>query len=193
MDWWELYDRWYGPVRAFLLSRLHDEAAAEDLAQETFAKVHLSLPDLREPEKAKAWIFRIAHNLYVDRVRAGQREPSTTNEGDEKEQLEDPAGEVFVGEIERREMSQCVRDKIAMLPEPLRTVVVLFDQQEFSHQEIAELLDLSVGAVKVRLHRARRALKKILASECSFEIDQRNVLVCSPAEEPGKKPGKPGR
>ena len=187
MDWWELYDRYYSPVRAFLASRLHDQTAAEDLAQETFAKVHVSLQELREPEKAKAWIFRIAHNLYVDRVRASLREQPTTLDGGEEERLEDPSGETFVGEIERQEMSQCVRDKIATLPEPLRTVVVLFDQEEFSHQEIAEVLGLSVGAVKVRLHRARQALKEILIRECSFEIDQRSVLVCLPSEPDQKK------
>ena len=191
MDWWELYDRWYGPVRAFLASRLQDDAAAEDLAQETFARVHASLTELRDPEKAKAWVFRIAHNLYVDRVRASLREPSTTVEGDDEERLEDPAGEAFANDTERREMSQCVREKIALLPEPLRTVVMLFDLEEFSHQEIAEVLSLSVGAVKVRLHRARRALKEILVRECSFEVDQRSVLVCLPAEEPTSQRGKP--
>ena len=191
MDWWELYDRWYGPVRAFLASRLQDDALAEDLAQETFARVHASLSDLREPEKAKAWIFRIAHNLYVDRVRTSVREPSTTPEGDDEERLEDPASEAFADETERREMSQCVREKIALLPEPLRTVVMLFDLEEFSHQEIAEVLGLSVGAVKVRLHRARRALKEILVRECSFEVDQRSVLVCLPTEEPTNPRGKP--
>jgi len=172
---------------------MHDEAAAEDLAQETFARIHTSLDDLREPEKAKAWVFRIAHNLYVDRVRTSLHESSTTPDGGEEEQLEDPASTAFVGEIERQEMSQCVRDKIAMLPEPLRTVVVLFDQEEFSHQEIAEMLGLSVGAVKVRLHRARQALKEILVRECSFEVDKRSVLVCSPCEEPTNKRGKPPR
>jgi RNA polymerase sigma-70 factor, ECF subfamily len=183
MEWWDLYDRWYGPVRAFLASRMQDDAAAEDLAQETFARVYTSLADLRDPEKAKAWIFRIAHNLYVDRVRASRREPGTMPEGDEEERIEDPAGEVFADETERREMSQCVREKIALLPEPQRTVVILFDLEEFSHQEIAEVLGLSVGAVKVRLHRARQALKEILARECSFEIDQRSVLVCLPSED----------
>ena len=180
-------------MRAFLISRLRDEAAAEDLAQETFSRVHTTLKDLREPEKAKAWVFRIAHNLYVDRVRAGQREPLSTDETEGREQAEDPDSIGFVGEMERQEMSQCVREKIAMLPEGLRTVLVLFDQEEFSHQEIAEMLGLSVGAVKVRLHRARLALKEILARDCSFEVDKRSVLVCNPCEKPSAKRDKTDR
>lgn len=192
LDWYELYDRYYRPVRAFLISRLHDEAAAEDLAQETFSRVHATLTELREPEKAKAWIFRIAHNLYVDRMRAAQHEPAAAAEGEE-DRVADPAGEEFAGEIERQQMSQCVRDKINLLPEPLRSVLVLFDQEGFSHQEIAEMLGLSVGAVKVRLHRARQALKEILTRECSFEIDKRSVLVCNPCGEPANKGEKTNR
>lgn len=51
---------------------------------------------------------------------------------------------------------------------------------EFSHQEIAEILEISVENVKVRLHRARKKLKTILEETCRFEVDDRNVLVCDP-------------
>jgi RNA polymerase sigma-70 factor (ECF subfamily) len=51
---------------------------------------------------------------------------------------------------------------------------------EFSHQEIADILDISVENVKVRLHRARKKLKAILEEECRFEVDDRNVLICDP-------------
>jgi len=52
-----------------------------------------------------------------------------------------------------------------------------------SHQEIAEVLEEKQGTVKVRLHRARQALKEILEQECAFEQDERNVLVCIPRED----------
>jgi RNA polymerase sigma-70 factor, ECF subfamily len=67
-----------------------------------------------------------------------------------------------------------------MLPEKLRTVVWLFDFDGLSQDEIAQALGISVENVKVRLHRARRKLKSILASHCTFEKDDRNVLVCEP-------------
>jgi RNA polymerase sigma-70 factor (ECF subfamily) len=51
---------------------------------------------------------------------------------------------------------------------------------EFSHQEIAEILDISIENVKVRLHRARRKLKTILEEECRFEVDERSVFICQP-------------
>ena len=82
-------------------------------------------------------------------------------------------------------MGACVQDKIRLLPESYQTVLVLFDMMEFSHQEIAEIMEISVENVKVRLHRARKKLKAVLEKECRFEIDERSVLICDPVS--GKK------
>jgi RNA polymerase sigma-70 factor (ECF subfamily) len=86
-------------------------------------------------------------------------------------------------ELEQRQMGECVKDQINLLPESMRTVLLLFDIMEFSHQEIADILGITVKNVKVRLHRARKKLKPILEEKCSFERDERNVLVCLPVEE----------
>ncbi len=80
-------------------------------------------------------------------------------------------------------MGECVQDKIRLLPESYQTVLVLFDLMEFSHQEIAEILDISIQNVKVRLHRAHKKLRIILEEYCRFEIDERNVLICDPAAD----------
>ena len=87
----------------------------------------------------------------------------------------------FQKELEQRQMGECVQDKINLLPEPLRTVIILFDTMDLSHQEIAESLGITVENVKVRLHRARKKLKAILEEECTFEVDERNVIVCEPS------------
>ncbi len=63
-------------------------------------------------------------------------------------------------------------------------MIAMFDMAELSHQEIADVYGISVGAVKVRLHRARKALKEILQQACQFERDERGVLVCVPSPEP---------
>ena len=77
-------------------------------------------------------------------------------------------------------MSDCVRDKIELLPKSLRAVILLNDVLEISQPEIAEILGVEVGNVKVRLHRARQRLRAILESECSFAQDEQSVLVCEP-------------
>jgi RNA polymerase sigma-70 factor (ECF subfamily) len=86
-------------------------------------------------------------------------------------------------ELERRQMGECVQNQISLLPESLRTVLVLFDIMEFSHQESADILGITVKNVKVRLHRARKRLKTILEEKCAFERDERNVLICIPAAD----------
>jgi RNA polymerase sigma-70 factor (ECF subfamily) len=93
-------------------------------------------------------------------------------------------------------MGECVQNQISLLPESLRTVVLLFDIMEFGHQEIADILGVTVENVKVRLHRARKKLKAILEEKCTFEKDERDVLVCLPVGEEsvegkcGNRPGK---
>jgi DNA-directed RNA polymerase specialized sigma24 family protein len=86
-------------------------------------------------------------------------------------------------ELERRQMGECVQNQINLLPESMRTVLVLFDLMEFSHQESADILGITVKNVKVRLHRARKKLKAILEEKCAFERDERNVLICTPARK----------
>jgi len=65
--------------------------------------------------------------------------------------------------------------------ESLRTVLVLSDIMEFSRQESADILGITVKNVKVRLHRARKRLKAIFEEKCAFERDERDVLICTPA------------
>ena len=77
-------------------------------------------------------------------------------------------------------MSVCVQNQMLLLPENYRTVIWLFDVLGFTLKEIAGILELSVENVKIRLHRARKKFKSILSQKCSFEKDERNVLVCEP-------------
>ncbi|MDO9211478.1 MAG: RNA polymerase sigma factor [Deltaproteobacteria bacterium] len=84
-------------------------------------------------------------------------------------------------------MSQCVQDQLNLLPESQRSVILFADVMDFSHQEITDILGLSVQNVKVRLHRSRKKLKAILEEKCNFEVDERNVLICEPV---GKKNGE---
>jgi len=82
--------------------------------------------------------------------------------------------------LEQHQMSVCVQNQMLLLSENYRTVIWLFDVLDFTLKEIADILELSVENVKVRLHRARKKLKSILSQKCTFEKDERNVLVCEP-------------
>jgi len=197
MEFWELYDQYYTRVRKFILSLVRDEWVADDLIQETFLRIQNNLESLKDPSKLSSWIFRIAYNLCQDHFR--QLKISRKEERiDQEEAVDFKEGLIQRGpdiqkDLEQRQMGECVQNQMNLLPDSLRTVLVLFDMMEFKHQEIADILGITVENVKVRLHRARKKLKDILKEACTFERDERNVLVCTPASEeqtpiPGKQP-----
>lgn len=185
MEFWEIYDQYYAKVRRFILALVKDEWAADDLIQETFLKIQGNLSTLRDPSKMSPWIFRIAYHLCQDHFR--QLKGAQRGESIDEEKIEN-LEDVFVQEelvqkgLEQREMGQCVQKQIDLLPQSLRAVLILFDIMEFSHQEIADTLGITIENVKVRLHRARKKLKAILEEKCAFERDERNVLVCNPID-----------
>jgi RNA polymerase sigma-70 factor (ECF subfamily) len=187
MEFWELYDQYYVRVRKFILSLVRDEWVADDLIQETFLRIQNNLKSLKDPSKLSSWIFRIAYNLCQDHFRQSKR--SRKEERIDQEETEDfkealmQRGPDIQKELEQRQMGECVQNYIHLLPEPLRVVLILFDTMDFNQQEIADTLGVTIENVKVRLHRARKKLKDILEEACTFERDERNVLVCTPASD----------
>ena len=106
-----------------------------------------------------------------------------SDEADEARGLEQPAYEAQTA-VERSEMSECVQKYLETLPDDYRTVIFLHDVYDLSNPEIAQLLDCSVATVKIRLHRARVRLRGVLKAACTFEIDERGVMVCDPVSSP---------
>jgi RNA polymerase sigma-70 factor (ECF subfamily) len=80
----------------------------------------------------------------------------------------------------RDQMSSCIHDYINTLPENYRAVVLLSEIEGLTNREIAEVLELTLDTVKIRLHRGREKLKEKLRNGCSFDRDEDNVLVCDP-------------
>ena len=187
MEFWDIYDQYYAKVRKFILTLVKDEWVADDLIQETFLKIQNNLKNLKDPSKLSSWIFRIAYNLCQDHFRQLKR--SRKEESIDQEEMEHfkealiQKGPDIQKELEQRQMGECVQDQVNLLPESLKTVLALYDMMEFSHQEIAEILGITVKNVKVRLHRARKRLKPIFEERCTFERDERNVLVCIPKND----------
>jgi len=170
------------------LTRMVGENDAEDLAQEVFAKIGKALQAFRGESRLSTWIYRIATNAALDRL----RHISSTRNGDAKNESVEGIVEneedknVWTGEqaasteqrVIRREMNGCIREIIETLPEGYRSVMVLSELEGMKDGEIADILGLSLQAAKVRLHRARTKLKKELSTACVFYRDDRNVLAC---------------
>ena len=179
MDILGIHDQYSHRVRKFILVSVKNESVADDLAQETFIKIQENLDSVREPERISSWIFRIAHHLCQDHFRGLETSSSQEEIHDGLVTLQEIP---IQKELEQGEMSRCVQDKLSLLPEGQRSIIIFADIMDFSQQEIADILGLTVENVKVRLHRARKKLKAILEKECTFEMDERSVLVCEPVD-----------
>lgn len=169
----------YPRIRRYVQSLVRDPAEAEDLTQEVFLRAHRSRDSLRETGALMAWLYRIATHVSVDRMRQRARRPVEAESTPEEVEPAD-AGPAMQQVIEQSEMSACVQDYLAALPDNYRGVLMLRDLQDMSGPEIAELLGISLATVKIRLHRGRMKLRAALQAGCAFERDQRNVLVCEP-------------
>jgi RNA polymerase sigma factor (sigma-70 family) len=78
----------------------------------------------------------------------------------------------------RGEMNHCIREVVYTLPEDYRSVILLSEFEDMTDREIAEAIGISLGAVKIRLHRARAKLQEALIKTCNFERDEQNEFVC---------------
>jgi RNA polymerase sigma-70 factor (ECF subfamily) len=179
MEFLEIYDQFYQRVRKYILASVKDESVADDLIQETFIKIQENLDSLRDPAKISSWIFRIAYHLCQDHFRTLKKSSSHEEIHDGLVNLQETPVQK---KLEQGEMSRCVQDQLHLLPEAQRSIIIFADVMDFSHQEIANILGLTVENVKVRLHRARKKFKAILEEKCTFEVDERNVLVCDPVD-----------
>jgi RNA polymerase sigma-70 factor (ECF subfamily) len=153
-----------------LLSLLHNEAEAEDAAQDTAIKVYLNLKNFRGDSQFRTWVLSIARNEGLGRLRkaGSRREESLDAETDEQTGDYTPAiltswREVPLEALERQELGAILRRAIEGLPAIYRNVVLLRDIEEMDVRESAAALGITEGAVKVRLHRARALLQRELA------------------------------
>ena len=166
-----------------LLSMLHNEAEAEDAAQETAIKVYRNLHLFRGESKFRTWVLSIARNEGLGRLRkAGSlREDSLEAMAEDQEGDFTPAiltswREIPSETLEKKELAQLLREAIQALPEIYRNVVLLRDIEEMDGRETAAALGISEAAVKVRLHRARLMLQRELAGKLKGFVPKRRGL-----------------
>jgi len=177
LDFLDIYAS-YQPKILRYVTHMVGELDAEDLTQEIFVKISQSLSDFRGEAKLSTWLYRIATNAAVDRLRSPAykhavqlREAEAQGEEVEKEL---DYRNIWTGEkvpvlewqVVRKEMSECLQGYIQKLPESYRTVLALSEFEGLSNREVADILGVSLGTMKIRLHRAREKLKKDLIENC---------------------------
>ncbi len=179
-----LYETHAPRIRRYV-ARIVGEADAEDVTQEAFARAHRGMESRRGDSSLSTWLYRIATNAAVDRLRsaAARHEVGETPDDVEPAALLVEGGGCggdADGRVIRKEMSGCILGLVDRLPPPHREVILLGELRDLSDREIAETLGIGLEAAKMRLHRARRQLRSLLEGSCTLYRDDRNELACEP-------------
>lgn len=140
-----------------------DEDDADDLVQETYLKAFRFFDKFERGTNCKAWLFRILKNSYINDYRKLKKEPNKIDYEDVQNFYETiKSDEVETQHYEQDAFSNLLDDEVskvlAELPEDFRTVIILSDIEGFTYEEIADFVDIPVGTVRSRLHRARKVL-----------------------------------
>src|SRR5258705_408222 len=142
------------------LRMLGSRAEAEEVAQEAFVRAHRALGEFRGDAKLSTWLYAITSRLCLNRLASGERR--MTRQGEDALLRLSDAGPRPDAALERRELESALGRAIAELPEDRRILVVLRHIEGLSYEEIAQVLELELGTVRSRLHRARADLKEKL-------------------------------
>ena len=191
----DIYDEFFPKIQNYI-TRLVGGHEAEDITQVVFEKVNRNLDTFKGESKLSTWIYRIATNTALDKLKSTSYLRSTVGPlaplpleliGTEeiavktKDKPTSPEQKLI-----RDEMSECIKEFVYRLSPDYSTVIILNELEGFTNKEIAEILQISLDAVKIRLHRARAKLKKSLETGCDFYQDDRSELACD-RKQPDEK------
>ncbi len=165
----DLFEKYHRPILNFCFRFLGNSHEAEDITQDTFIQAYLAAFRYQPLTKFSTWLYTIAKNLCLNRLREGRMEvslqfsdPMNEEESLLEEQIEShhPSPDQ---QLEEKELAEIVQEAIRSLPATLRLPLILQRYQELSYEEIAQVMGCSVTAVKLRLHRAKGLLAQRLA------------------------------
>jgi len=154
-------------LKTFAYHLTYNEEDADDLVQETYLKAHKFIENYDSGTNAKAWLFKILKNAYINEYRKKSRRPPKVDidEVISFKEGEEPKYSAFHdlrNEIFDNTMGDEVTIALNSLPLDFRTVILLCDIESFTYEEIAKILELPIGTVRSRLFRARNMLKERL-------------------------------
>ena len=152
----------------FALRLTTDPNDAEDLVQDSIVKAYRFFSSYEKGTNAKAWLFRILKNSYINNYRKKSKQPNQVDYDEvatfyESIRAERTDTSDLEDQMYRELMDDDISNALEELPEDFRTVVLLCDVEGFTYEEIANMLDVPIGTIRSRLHRGRNLLKSQLA------------------------------
>jgi len=183
-----IYKEFYPRILRYA-AKMTSPEEAEDITQEVFLKVDRALGGFKGESSLSTWIYRIATNTALDKLRALSRKaldplPLSDLEAMDKNVWTEEKATDSEKEIARDEMNECIREFIEKLPPDYRSVLLLSELEGMKNREIADILDISLETAKIRLHRGRARLKIELKKGCDFYQDKQRGLSCDRKASP---------
>jgi RNA polymerase sigma-70 factor, ECF subfamily len=163
----ELFQRYHRRLFGLLWHACGNRDLAEDLGQEAFFRAYRKLHLYSGHAQFYTWLAKIAMNLLISYHRKRRIENQLAREGFDAAADSLQADNPPESKLESNETQQCVQQAIAMLDEDRRIVLLLRDFEEMDYEAIAHVLDLPIGTVRSRLHRARSDLKILIQSKAA--------------------------
>lgn len=169
----QLIEQYADTVYRVAYRLLQNPQDAEDALQETFLTVYLSVSQFRGDAKLNSWLYRIVTNKALDILRKRQRKSEAATQALDDlgeamlEQIPDRQAVLPEDWVERQDIHEIIEQGLASLSPRLRTAFVLFELEGLSMQETAQVLNISPSTAKVRVHRARQALRDFLTAHLS--------------------------
>lgn len=163
-------------LRSYIINRVQDKHAADDILQEVFLKAHTNLQMVRTPGSIQSWLFRIAKNIIADHYRS------------QKRWVEIPE-DLAAAELERdyvAELATCLQPFINELPEIYRSALILSEIKELPQKEVAARLGISLSAAKTRVQRGREKLRRRVVDCCDIEMYQNRIVGYTPHKQSNK-------
>jgi RNA polymerase sigma-70 factor, ECF subfamily len=165
-----IWFRFNSKLKSFIISKVKDNALADDLLQEVFIKIHRLIGQLKDENKLQAWVYQVARNKVYDYFRSHGH---TTD-------LDVTEVEVIEEEADNQYMSETIEDMVKMMdemPAEYCDVLCLTELGGMSHKEYAEKTGISPTAAKTRAFMARNMLKDMLMKCCHYQFDKYGTVI----------------
>lgn len=167
MNTWEVWDKYGQEVYFFILKKVNEKSASNDIFQNSFLKVHGSLHQLKDEEKLRAWVFQITRNEIA-------------NYFNKESSYKDVVTQASTNDTLPSENICCFDRFIDELPDSYKEVIELTYIAGKKQEEVAEELGISLANVKARIRRSKAMLKERFQECCKYEMDEQGKLTGAP-------------
>jgi len=164
----KIWREYHSRLRAFIKSRIFDEATSDDILQTVFLKMYSGISSLNDKTKLQSWLYQITRNAIIDYFRL---QKPTVPVPETLPQPESDPGEKII-----QELSECLEPMIQLLPEKYREAVVLSELKGLKKKEVARVQGTSLSGAKSRVQRGRSLLGDMITECCLLEFDHRGRL-----------------